>query len=350
MRSILQKFFLFSFSIFLLEGCGRQFTAIAPAAIDPSAQSTSPTNPTNPPVTPPSHPDSILKICSKLNFSQVVWSEQLSSLDRSAFQLALNITGSFEGLTGWSNLTNNFDGQGLSLGLLNQNLGTGSLQPLLIEMRTQHYNQMQSFFSATHFQSLSEMLQTYGASVRLQSLKEEVLPDSSSLDIDWAPAVQLFALSRESASVQWAVQNLYNGTAFKKDWERELNALATSSSYVSIQIRSAQVIHAKARKLQSTLGLNDLRSYLVMFDFVVQNGGLDSQEIPEYQAAVKKNPLMTTQQKLLKILELRLRRVKPRYVADVRSRKMALILGMGVFHGDHRQFEKEYCYSGTLKY
>ena len=72
-----------------------------------------------------------LEICSQLNFENVSWSPNLSFAERNALALALNISGSFEGSAGWSNLANNFDGQGMSFGLLNQTLGTGSLQPLM---------------------------------------------------------------------------------------------------------------------------------------------------------------------------------------------------------------------------
>src|ERR1700677_1324186 len=75
-----------------------------------------------------------LVICSPLDFTNVTWSGQLSPFQEQGLELGLNISGSFEGAAGWANLTNNFDGQGLSMGLLNQNLGQGSLQPLLIEM------------------------------------------------------------------------------------------------------------------------------------------------------------------------------------------------------------------------
>ncbi|MCJ8277796.1 MAG: hypothetical protein MJK18_13215, partial [Bdellovibrionales bacterium] len=61
-----------------------------------------------------------LGICSSLEFKGVTWSPELSQDDRVAFAIALNVSGSFEGHSGWSNLSNNFDGQGVSMGLLNQ--------------------------------------------------------------------------------------------------------------------------------------------------------------------------------------------------------------------------------------
>src|SRR4051794_25917173 len=72
---------------------------------------------TNPPP-PPDPIHSELKICSKLDFANLDWPSSMGVAEHDPFALALNISGSFEGNDGWENLTNNFDGQGLSLGLL----------------------------------------------------------------------------------------------------------------------------------------------------------------------------------------------------------------------------------------
>jgi len=95
-----------------------------------------------------------LSICSKLDFSNLDWPTTKSTAERDPFALALNISGSFEGSDGWENLTNNFDGQGLSLGLLNQCLGQGSLQPMLIEMQNEYSAEMKAQFTVTNFNSL----------------------------------------------------------------------------------------------------------------------------------------------------------------------------------------------------
>src|ERR1035438_10073334 len=67
-----------------------------------------------------------LSICSGLDFAPVIWPPQLPKYQVESLELVLNIAGSYEGVRGWANLTNSFDDQGLSLGLLNQNLGQGS--------------------------------------------------------------------------------------------------------------------------------------------------------------------------------------------------------------------------------
>jgi hypothetical protein len=335
----------------ILTGCGKPFTAASSSDFEsPQSESGSPENPPGmPPITVPDE----LKVCSKLSFANVVWSPKLTPLDRSAFMVALNASGSFEGDNGWANLTNNFDGQGLSMGLLNQTLGTGSLQPLFNQMRNDHHNQLQLLFSAAHFQSVKDMLAAYGTTAPVSKVTADQ-ENSSPLDEDWqgeCPAdAEVGCGPKETASVTWAVNNLYNGSSFKADWKRELIALNIHPLYVSLQIRAAEKLHNKARELKAALGLKDLRSYLVMFDFVVQNGGLNADEISEYKTTVAKTPNATTQEKLLVILNIRLRRVKSQYVADVRSRKTALINGAGTVHGASRKFESEYCYKGSTEY
>ncbi len=113
------------------------------------AESPPPGQPASPPpyssVEPPS------KINSNIDFSDIVWPQTMHPFDQRALELALNITGSFEGLESWTNITNNFDKQGMSLGLLSQNFGSGTLQPLLIQMRDKHAGEMSRIFSKEHF-------------------------------------------------------------------------------------------------------------------------------------------------------------------------------------------------------
>ena len=56
------------------------------------------------------------------------------------------------------NLSDNFDGQGVSVGLLNQNLGQGSLQPLLILLRDGHPQTLRTLLGPERLRGLLEML------------------------------------------------------------------------------------------------------------------------------------------------------------------------------------------------
>ncbi|MCX5795072.1 MAG: hypothetical protein NTY77_06230 [Elusimicrobia bacterium] len=296
---------------------------------------------------PPPH-TRLPQIRSALDFSGVQWPAELTEADRIAFEVALNISGSFEGDDGWVNLTNDFDGQGLSLGLLNQCLGQGSLQPLLIAMRDRHMDQMSVVLSTAHLASLSGMLSQWQSSMTVQSASE---PRLSWLD-ETAGPFQAQGFDPDQASVAWARANLYTdgGKSFDPVWKQELTALANNPEYVTLQINAALGYHAKAAAYESQVGVRQLRAYLMLFDVVVQNGGLYPDDLADYAAYVKANPHATSTQKLQKLLALRLRHVRAKYVADVRSRKGAIITGTGVVHGVKRDLPAEYVYDPLWVY
>ncbi|MBK9294726.1 MAG: hypothetical protein IPM57_09830 [Oligoflexia bacterium] len=280
-------------------------------------------------------------ICSKLDFSDVAFSTNLSSLQKAALMLALNISGSFEGNNGWGNISNNFDEQGLSLGLLNQNLGSGSLQPLLIKIQQRHPALMQKIFSHQHYNSLTAMLLNYQKKLAQNLLnlnrQAEVV---SFLDI----SITLDGVN-EDESVLWAKQNLYNGSNFIPQWKSEFMVLAKTPEYINIQVEAAQDYFEKAEEYFIRLKTEQLRSFLMFFDVVVQNGGLYNTDINEYLSFLQSNPGLNETLKLEKILELRLRHVKPQWVNVVKARKQTIIYSRGVVNGTNRQLDTEYCYT-----
>jgi hypothetical protein len=287
-----------------------------------------------------------LGFCPRLAFAGVQWPMDLSFQERTLLGLALDISGSFEGSDGWANLTNDFDAQGVSMGLLNQNLGQGSLQPLWVQMRNRYPMVLASLVQPTHLQSMLSMLERWDGNklVSVASVDEGTSP----LDIDYQPRVHLLSGST-SDGVTWARQNLYTdgGSTFTSAWKKELTALGTSPFYVTIQIEAAMKMHDKTLAYMKSLKLKEFRSYLMLFDIVVQNGSVRSDVEAEYADYLAKNPGASEDQRLNKLLALRLVWVNPQYEADVKSRKQALIDGTGKVHGTTRNFEKEYCFNRT---
>ena len=102
-----------------------------------------------------------LSFCSQLSFKDIRWSSTLSPTAQRSLSIALSISGRFEGPSGWKNITNNFDGMGLSAGLLNQTLGTESLQPLLASYEELYPQQFATLFSPARYQSIKNMLDTW---------------------------------------------------------------------------------------------------------------------------------------------------------------------------------------------
>ena len=133
-------------------------------------------------------------------------------------------------------------------------------------------------------------------------------------------------------------------------WETDLTNLTTTPEYVSVQLTAAEAIHSKAVALEKQVGCSDLRCYLLMFDFVVQNGGLYSADLTDFATWVKANKTATEITRLKEIVTLRLRHVRSEFVPDVQTRKLAIINGTGTVHGTARNFPKEYCFAQTTTY
>ncbi len=276
-----------------------------------------------------------LQFCSKLSFSRVNFVPTLSPINNQALILAMNITGSFEGSSGWGNLTNNFDRQGLSMGLLNQNLGQGSLQPMMLAFRNSFPEQFTQIFSTSHLQSVVQMLSDWGSGVREEFLSMESLMP--------------MMISKNTESVHWASTHLYQNGNFVPEWQRELSTLAVDMNYVSIQLSQAAVYANASLILMHVLNLNELKSFLSLFDLVVQGGErLSNEQVNEYRSWLSKNVSATETNKLLKVIEIRARSiVDAGYRNDFVERKNAIANGEGTVHQVHRYLQSEYCYVGS---
>lgn len=289
------------------------------------------------------------QFCSPLKFDQVKWDTRMTLLERRSMAIGLSISGSFEGQNGWNNITNNFDGQGLSAGLLNQTLGTGSLQPLLSEMELNNATEFKSSFSSQNYASISGMLSQWRGqkSLKTQSLTLQDEEDQIPIRPIELEATQFMKMmtSQNSYSVNWAVQNLYLANKnFKPDWKTELMTLLNKGSYISLQVVAAQKIHNTALKYVARVGLNDLRTYLLMFDILVQNGSIKETRFVEWENFIKANNITNSTKALKALVEIRLKDTNPKWVPDVRSRKYALIDGLGTVHGRNLNLPKSYCY------
>ncbi len=303
-------------------------------------------------------------ICSALNFEGVRWPQDYLLIDQQAFSLAMNITGSFEGHAGWTNLSNNFDGQGVSMGILNQNLGQGTLQPLFITMRDNHPEVLENAMTPAMLKSLLGMLADWERSkgsglasasqeLALMDAPERAPVEFHDSDVDKKYAVVGLQLRSNSASVRWAKNTLYSdskGRKFKTAWKNALKEIAGHPLYVSQQILAARYIHDRTLEYKNRLGWQQLRSYLFLFDIVVQNGSLREKHFDKYDAWMAEQAGVTEEEQMLEMLEIRVVDSHKKWQADVRKRKTAIILGTGFVHGEDRNLPVEYCYDPVLQY
>lgn len=295
-----------------------------------------------------------LKICSDLDFSGLDWASSLKVSHRDPFALSLNITGTFEGVAGWQNLTGNFDGQGISMGLLQWNLGQGSLQPIWNLMFSRYESQFTGELTNSQVASVRSMLDrwnSYSSSASLDLTEygynelddPEKVAEALGVDVEDIMMMMTALTTRNQESVNWAKANVLSGTSIKSDWSARLKRIAKAPGYRSLQVEKAEAIHQKALNLFNTYKMSQLRSYLVFFDIVVQNGGIPTKVYNSYQAWLKNNKNATEYTRMKKLIDLRVAEAIPRWQADVRARKMTLLDGTGTVHGSRRDVDKEYC-------
>lgn len=294
-----------------------------------------------------------LSFCSNLSFKGIHWSKTLSPLEQRSLSLALTISGGFEGPSGWKNITNNFDGMGLSAGLLNQTLGTESLQPLMAAYAELYPNEFKNLFSSTRYKSVMSMLDAWKATTKWKPSDAFVALGSEKMTKDafnQENEVSAKMSTQASQSVNWAVKNLYTSSGgFQTAWKTELQKMLASPVYVSYQVETARKYHLKAITYLKRVKIYDVRTYLLMFDFIVQNGSITEARFAEWDKKVKSAKLVTIEDKLKALIDIRLQDTNPRWVADVKSRKYALATGKGLVHGTNYDFPKQNCFSKTDK-
>jgi hypothetical protein len=293
--------------------------------------------------------DEELGICGRLDFIGVSWPASMDFADRKAMALSLNVTGSYEGNDGWSNITNNFDGQGMSLGLLQQNLGQGSLQPLLSRMKDSQIQVLWDLFLPPTYGQLESMINTWKLATSGSSfVGEDLFPEQENLSpIDKDTELKIKLTPANQASVDWAVATLFQADkkTFKPEWKNAFVQLSITSPYRSLQIERAFSIYKTAVNYFTYFKFREIRSMLLMYDYVTQNGGFNSTHKANFDSWMKANPLASESEKAAKLLEIRLVSVRPQYVDDVRRRKSTIMNGTGLVHGANRNLSKEYCFN-----
>jgi hypothetical protein len=228
----------------------------------------------------------------------------------------LALTGSFE--TGksipdcFSGLSGDFDGQGLSFGVLQWNFGQKSLQPLLREMRDQHPDIMKSVFQ-----------NQYDILVKaLDSAQSETMA---------------FA-----CKIQHTVKHF-----IYEPWRGMFIALGRTPGFQDIQTKYAHETFEKAIRLCCEYELASERAAALMFDIRVQNGSITGKTkrliLADFETIAKSLP-----QDELEVMKMRIianRRAdaaKSKWAEDVRARKLCCANGGGVVHGIEYDLENQF--------
>jgi hypothetical protein len=228
----------------------------------------------------------------------------------------LALTGSFE--TGaaipdcFAGVSGDFDGQGISFGVLQWNFGQGSLQPLLKRMFTDYPERSRSLF-----QDRFDLILT-----KLNSEKSD-----------------LMAFAR---SIQHPTKHFLH-----EPWRGMFKSLGRSDEFQRIEVEAANTLYKAARHLCEDYALWSERAVALMFDIKVQNGSINNtvkgQILADFQ-----NLSSTAGEEESEVGRLRIvanRRAdaaKARWREDVRARKLCIANGTGAVHGISHDLEEQF--------
>lgn len=223
-----------------------------------------------------------------------------------AFETGVSLPECFAGLSG------DFDGQGLSLGALQWNLGQGSLQPLLQQMLDRHRTVLEQIFHEHFGEFLAAML---------------------------SPLAEQLAWAR-------SIQDLRRFQVLEP-WRGLLKALCRTPEFQAVQVRLASRLSDRAIELCGEFGLTTERATALMFDIVVQNGSISFLVKAQIQQDFAQlgpldDPLAAEVARMRVIANRRAAACRPEYIEDVRSRKLTIAEGKGLVHNIPYDLELQY--------
>jgi hypothetical protein len=231
-------------------------------------------------------------------------------------QRCLALTGTFETSAAapdcYAGLTGDFDGQGLSFGVLQWNIGQGTLQPLLAEMLAVHEDVMAGLFH------------------------------------DRVGELRSLLASPPAAQLAWArsIQDPLRRRIFEP-WMGLFKALGRTPEFQAIEVAHAGDIHRAALRLCARFGLATERAAALMFDIRVQNFSISAAteaKIRDDFAAIAEGtaPLDIEVARLRSIANRRAEAASPAFVEDVRVRKLTIANGEGTVHGVPYHLERQF--------
>ncbi len=200
--------------------------------------------------------------------------------------------GCFAGITG------DFDGQGLSFGALQWNIGQGSLQPLLLKFISRHPTLADNLFheQTADFQKL---------------LRQPI------------PAQLAFCKTIQTQRFQVI-----------EPWRGTLIALGRSPEFQQIQSDAAGDVLVRAKAMCVDFGLKSQRALALMFDIITQNGSISQNVRSQIRSDFSSLPPTAGEPERMKIIaERRAAVARAEFRNDVLSRKLCIANGSGRVHG-----------------
>lgn len=214
-------------------------------------------------------------------------------LKKSVWQKAIKITGYFEG-SGYTTITGNFDGQGISIGFLQWNARQGTLQPLIQIFLNEYSN----------------------VAIHVFGDAKQQLQDALNNDF-----------------LQFAISINDSKNNIIEPWYSMFYAMCSTPEFQQIQDDAAAWYKNKAISMCEQWNLTTDRAFCLAFDIAVQCGGLAYYDMIETEYI----------ERLKSWAEVAALRANQRWADDVRKRKYAIVYGCDQGRGwpDDVQFDDE---------
>lgn len=231
----------------------------------------------------------------------VTWQRATGQEWPSAFERCLQVTARLEG-HGYRMIAGDFDGAGLTWGIIGFTLRHGEIQALVREAMLRDPQRVRSAFG-THTE---ELLKRFGGS--WASLK------------NWADSISTGA----------------SKVGVQSPWREAFQALGSAPLMKQLQRERARRQYfepaqatAEALQLGGDLGL------ALAFDIQVQNGGVKSTDRRSFESRMARARDRSPRARRMLLAELVAASASARWRADVKARKLAIATGLGDVHGIH---------------
>jgi peptidoglycan hydrolase-like protein with peptidoglycan-binding domain len=234
--------------------------------------------------------------------AEVDWQDATGLAWPEHFERCLQLVARFEG-HGYGTIAGNFDGAGLTWGIIGFTLKHGELRTLILELAARAPGVLDSAFGS----DATELL------TRLRD-------NSATQQLAWATSISLPP----------------NKVRVAEPWRSGFMRLGAEPLVREMQRRAARrAYYEPAVATAARLGLTSERGIALCFDVHVQNGGVKAASAATYANEVAKLPAGTAEVEKRRLLaRLVAASSKPKYRADVLARKECIAVGAGTVHGE----------------
>jgi len=211
----------------------------------------------------------------------------------------LQLTGDFNG-HGFRKVAGNFDGAGLTWGIIGFTLRHGEMQQILAAVHQHH-----PVLFAAAFGGLKEQLL-------------QILQRRWNEQLDWADSISLGT----------------NRYRVERPWDLAFSALGTFPEVQAIQLDRVARYWEIAERDAARFGLDEDSGFALCFDLAVQDGGIDfDDEERRIRRGIAGLSAATEQERRVLIADVVAENSRAQHVEDVRARMQTLATGEGAIHG-----------------